>query len=313
MDIHTLDENSTVGSAASLQMQKDSMVSSKKSNVNRRRIPLGSKDQNQQIPSLNRAKTSLNTSAKHEATAPVRKAIGPKKLPVLTKANSSLGFIHRKNEHIEVSKSRPPTTKITPVDARDAGKDKVKLQQLNSDLFENSSGHSSSNIVTDSLLKKSILPKDPVVDLNSTLSSATAQLHASNIINRDINANNVDPVKKTTMKTKFEDRIELPEGIEDVEVETIADRPLPLESYPVDMVPFDDVDLEFFSKPSRTVVTDENRIVYPEVVEAEKELKSMAIGDLQLEFDYENNDDDGEEMDITTVGLSIDDMKDLLD
>ncbi|ABN68328.1 predicted protein [Scheffersomyces stipitis CBS 6054] len=275
------------------------MVSSKKSNVNRRRIPLGSKDQNQQIPSLNRAKTSLNTSAKHEATAPVRKAIGPKKLPVLTKANSSLGFIHRKNEHIEVSKSRPPTTKITP--------------QLNSDLFENSSGHSSSNIVTDSLLKKSILPKDPVVDLNSTLSSATAQLHASNIINRDINANNVDPVKKTTMKTKFEDRIELPEGIEDVEVETIADRPLPLESYPVDMVPFDDVDLEFFSKPSRTVVTDENRIVYPEVVEAEKELKSMAIGDLQLEFDYENNDDDGEEMDITTVGLSIDDMKDLLD
>lgn len=160
-----------------------------------KRVPLAGKDHNQLT--LNKSHTTINS--KGRATPP------------LTKSKSSLGFVHK-------PVVKEPTTILS------AEKSKVVLAQLKKDTLNFSKASRkvqlvNRNLVTDDLIKRELpaLPK-----INSLGVIPKLQY----IPNNDINANNVDPVKK--YKTKIRNEIIIPEHLlEDEFIESIPDRVSP--------------------------------------------------------------------------------------
>ncbi|KAK6458752.1 uncharacterized protein RJT20DRAFT_123814 [Scheffersomyces xylosifermentans] len=361
-------------------------------NVARRRIPLGSKDQNQQVPGLARAKTTLNTptltntnsssqnlenfnafNGKQSINSTInnsnikntnkitnsvsqRRILLPQKAPALSKANSSLGFIHH-NKNINSFNNETPTNNNsnTPTNLKNSTPSWQKLSEWNtksSETFQKrkvpklspldsnilgaerasrSADLSETTNLTDSFQKRAAPPRvdsAPVPDLSSTFSAATATLHASNIVSRDINANNVDPIKKAPKQTPLRglslDKNYIkafgPEedAFPDLPIEFGPPKITPLESYPEGLEPLGEDDLEFFSKPNRTILTKENYYEHPDIKHAES-IMQINESDLnpELSFGFEDDGEDqddgsGMDMELSNVGLSIDEMKDLL-
>ena len=78
---------------------------------------------------------------------------------------------------------------------------------------------------TDSIPKPNIAPKPPLAtSLRDTFSSRTKQLDAVNVIDRDLQRSNVDPIKKVPVESRS---IVVPQDLIDDEtsVETIPQRP----------------------------------------------------------------------------------------
>ncbi|KAK6462921.1 hypothetical protein DFJ63DRAFT_98982 [Scheffersomyces coipomensis] len=263
------------------------------------RVPLGGKSNNQAIPSFDKSHSTLSITDKKNLIRRVPLA----KAPLLSKANSSLGFSHPLKEYKVID---PKLNTYSKID------DKVVLKKLNNELT--SPSLNSVTTFTDEVVKKENLPTHQhIPNITSTLSSNTSKLNSTNRINNDINYNNVDPIKKSHKPS-----LSLPAVFPDY-IETIPQKHAPLPSYPVGMEPLDQQDLDFFSKPSRSEITNENRQDYPELLHNEDQLKFVELNlDSNLSFDsFEQNISDAD-VDLQkdtgmSLGLSTKELEDLLD
>lgn len=285
------------------------------------RVPLGGKDQNKAIPSLLRSQSSLNSGDnKHQ-----RKKILLPKAPSLSKANSSLGFVHRSNPSTGEGSYKLPQNK--------------KLADINDSIFNPDNAQRSKELVqpqdTDSLTKHiTDTPTTPVgsPSLPSTFTPKTKLLDASNISHRDLNRNNVDPIKRDLKKSSkineqkqaeakksFQIHHDLIEDEDSIEYAPAKGPSLPYR--PDDMDPLTETDLEIFSRPNGITLTEENEHEYPEIYQNEMDLNFQEIDlDDPTNFSFEYNDQDieaddkDEEItDTKNIGLNVDELNDLLD
>lgn len=285
------------------------------------RVPLGGKDQNKAIPSLLRSQSSLNSGDnKHQ-----RKKILLPKAPSLSKANSSLGFIHRSNSTVYENSSK--------------GQQKEKLADIGNSIFNPGNAQRAKLLVqphdTDSLTKQVPDITTPVGSplLLSTITPKTKQLDASNIPRRDLNRSNVDPIKRDLKKINKPNEQELQADvkksfhihqdlIEDEDsIEYVPEKQDPLPYIPSDMDALTQADLEIFAKPNVATVTEENEYEYPEIYQNEVDLhfKEINLDDPtnfsfdDIDKDIEAEEVDQETTDIKNIGLNVDELNDLLD
>lgn len=213
------------------------------------RVPLGEKRLQ-----LNRSSTNIKTGDTKRRLAP--------HMPTLSRANSSLGFTHRKDEN-DAEKEATETKNA---------KEEMLLELSSIPVLTRK--RPLEEDVTDSLPKR---VRESLPPLNQTIESTTSEktktLHASNIVNRDLHVNNVDPVKRTKTKLPLRESTD--------EVETIPDHPEVEPYVPNGIEPIED--WGFFAKGG-----------------------SSRDGPL-LKAPIENVDFDEE------VGLTNDELKDLLD
>ncbi|ODV81573.1 uncharacterized protein CANTADRAFT_19202 [Suhomyces tanzawaensis NRRL Y-17324] len=284
------------------------------------RVPLGGKDLNMLAPGLSRSQSTLNTKN-------VRPKVFLPKPPVLSKANSSLGFTHTSTNF---TKPAVAVAHEAPVDTRPT------LKFTNDTQLGPEKANRLVNLIpdtpTDDLVKQAsehLLPDSQA--LSSTLTAKTKTLHASNIYIHDINYNNVDPVKKlkrsssssmdsgTNKAQKFStDRLEKfnQELIEnDYSLEYVPKEESPIPYVPLGMESLDNDDLNFFSKPH---LTKSSHSTF-EQLDNGVMLKDL---DTSLSFGYEEEvSNDGlnyPKVPETTgedeqLGLSVDELHDLLD
>lgn len=203
------------------------------------RVPLGSKDRRQ--PLLQKSQSSLNTLER------------PSK-PQLTKSNLALGVTEglekyeSRPEQFHVEQKFPEVSGLNAFDGQQLiPKDNVPVDDLThvapqrtvisaenaaTTPLSTSVRHNvmltpdSHNVsYTDSIPKPNITPKPPLATaLRDTFSSRTKQLDAVNVIDRDLQRSNVDPVKKIPVESRS---IVVPQELIDDEssVETIPQRP----------------------------------------------------------------------------------------
>ena len=202
------------------------------------RVPLGSKDRRQ--PLLQKSQSSLNTLDR------------PSK-PQLTKSNLVLGVTEglKKYEsrpeqlHVEqkaffpevsglnafeghqlIPKDNVPVDVLTQV-APEISAENAVTTPLSTSVLQNAmlTPDSHDFSYTDSIPKPNIAPKPPLAtSLRDTFSSRTKQLDAVNVIDRDLQRSNVDPIKKVPVESRS---IVVPQDLIDDEtsVETIPQRP----------------------------------------------------------------------------------------
>lgn len=283
------------------------------------RVPLGGKDQNKAIPSLQRSQSSLHDNKQQ------RKKILLPKAPSLSKANSSLGFIHRSNR-----------VQNDPLEKREQ---KDKLTNINSSIFNPDNAQRSKTLVqphdTDSLVKHDLDNLNAFVSspLNTTITPHTKQLDASNIPRRDLNRGNVDPIKrdfkqqrkkddvlesKPDFKKLFEIHEDLIENEDSIEYVPHQEPQIPY--HPHDVEPLDETDLEVFTKPNRITLTKDNEHEYSEILKNEMDLNFEEINlddPRNFSFNYDENEIDAynkEEIpDTDEVGLNANELDELLD
>lgn len=287
----------------------------------RTRIPLGGKDQNKAFPSLQRSQSNINQST-HLKSTPFslnrnvniniqpsqvqskpkfqdrRKVLIPK-VPTLRKANSSLGFVHHQKNALSERL--------------------LKIKQANplkNDLFGKVQQSTST---TDSLTKKTTHQLPSISNLKSTISLKTNSLNASNINNRDLYRNDVDPIKKIRGVAT---RIIIPQHLIDDEnsIEIVPQKEPALPYKPFDMDSLSEDDLQAFSNSNPPKETKENKYEYPEIHQNEIKLKFEEIDlDNELIFDHEeineieNSVDLKDQPKLESVGLTVDELNDLLD
>lgn len=277
-----VDENARISSkraAGSLSAQPDK----------RARIPLGGKDQNTSIPSLHRSKSLLQSGAAVNQNRLRQPGPALARQPILRKSNSSLGFTLTKSS---LASSNPPVAaRVKPkssgksLPAEDAARQKELVPRF----------------TTDTLRKPIHTPHAPLgLSLNDTLSDKTTVLHARNLsleMHHD-----VDPVKrgKGQLEAVLGQELLLDRLAEEDTVEVVAQRDVPVEPY----VPFDDValrklDLDFLSTGYRA---------RPPAAVAEPEW-----ADSEEEFAEENERLQGELEHSGPVGLSADDLNQMLE
>jgi hypothetical protein len=295
------------------------------------RVPLEGKDQNKLT--LNKSQSSLNVPTTD--TLQKRKVLMPK-VPTLTKATSTLGFIHKQGPTIPKQPiSYMPTEKLSLQD--------LKTDDLNSQLAERSADLIEKHKITDNLQKnESEEIREKIADLPSTITPQTNTLHASNIITHDVNINNVDPVKKSPKrgpvsqgfqanKTKKLSAYDSAKQFavcqelinNDYEIEYVPKKATPLPYTPADIEPLDQSDYEFFSKPTRNVQETSHN---PDIHQNELDLKFEEIDlDKILMYDFETEENktfaidenefplDVDAADIKEIGLSVEELEDLLD
>lgn len=269
----------------------------------RQRVPLGGKDQNAAFPTLQRSQTAQTLGSGLSFPVQRKKVLLPR-APSLTKANSSLGIVHQRS----LVQPQPLVDRWTPVL-------RPKVSPFNNSLLHKKNEPRTS---TDSLVRvidhtKTYSPAE-VPTLQSTFSRNVDSLHSRNRISRDINAGNVDPVKKAHAAVRRKPVLEIPQAlIDDPEsVELVPEVPLPLPYHPVDMEPSTASDLELFSHPHKFTVTQENEYEFPEIHQNEVKLRFREIDpDSLLDFEEEGNDD--MDVDSSHVGLNQDELNALLD
>ncbi|CAN3376099.1 hypothetical protein DIURU_001950 [Diutina rugosa] len=155
-----------------------------------KRLALNAKDPNQIRSSLLRAKSTLTEGAPESKSLSSRLPLNNlegttvRAPPILTKANSTLGFIHKPD--ISVRKS------VT--------KRSLKLRKLKHDYIGAVKAYRGrelvpENSVSDDLVKRLFPPKSPVGPLEHT--ERTKQLHSSNI--QTSKENHGDPIKRNVM------------------------------------------------------------------------------------------------------------------
>lgn len=241
----------------------------------RARVPLGGKDLNKAFPTLQRSQSSIPHNI------PLRQAPVLARLPVLGKSNSSLGFTHKPAAVVappSFQHTNPHKNSIFPSESAHRGKELVP------------------RLTTDSIKKTDGRPLPPSASLASTFSNNTRALHASNVESRELFPS-VDPVKHSKGYKELLERLaEDPESIEHV---SQRDLPLRLES-PVDVPFLEDEDLDFIRTGVRNV-------------------ESPLTADITIDFDLEDeygvqNKELAEELETRgPVGLSAQDLDDLLD
>lgn len=285
------------------------------------RVPLGGKDQNKAIPSLLRSQSSLNAGENKQQ----RKKILLPKAPSLSKANSSLGFVHRSNPSTGESSYKPQ-------------QNNKKLADINKSIFNLDNAQRSKELVqpqdTDSL-KKHITdaPTTPIgsPSLPSTITPKTQLLDASNIPHRDLNRNNVDPIKRdikksikiseqnqqAEIKKSFQIHQDLIEDEDSIEYAPIKGPSVPYR--PDDMDSLTETDLELFSKPNGITLTEQNEHEYPEIYKNEMDLNFQEINlddPRNFSFEYDEQGIEADEKvdeDTKNIGLNVDELNDLLD
>lgn len=284
------------------------------------RVPLGGKDQNKAVPSLLRSQSSLNAGDNKQQ----RKKILLPKAPSLSKANSSLGFVHRSNLSTSEGSYKPQQNK--------------KLADINNSIFNPNNAQRSQELVqpqdTDSLTKNiTDTPTTPVgsPSLLSTITPKTQLLDASNISHRDLNRNNVDPIKRNIKKSNkineqnkqadikksFQIHQDLIEDEESIEYVPAKGPSIPYK--PSDMDSLTETDLELFSKPNGITLTEQNEHEYPEIYKNEMDLNFQEINlddPKNFSFEYDDQDieaDDKVDEDTKNIGLNVDELNDLLD
>lgn len=284
------------------------------------RVPLGGKDQNKAVPSLLRSQSSLNAGDNKQQ----RKKILLPKAPSLSKANSSLGFVHRSNLSTSEGSYKPQQNK--------------KLANINKSIFNPDNAQRSQELVqpqdTDSLTKNiTDAPTTPVgsPSLPSTITPKTQLLDASNISHRDLNRNNVDPIKRNIKKSNkineqnkqadikksFQIHQDLIEDEESIEYVPVKGPSIPYK--PSDMDSLTETDLELFSKPNGITLTEQNEHEYPEIYKNEMDLNFQEINlddPKNFSFEYDDQDieaDDKVDEDTKNIGLNVDELNDLLD
>ena len=293
------------------------------------RVPLEGKDQNKLT--LNKSQSSLNVPTTD--TLQKRKVLMPK-VPTLTKATSTLGFIHKQGPTPKQPISYVPTEKLSLQD--------LKTDDLNSQLAERSADLIEKYKITDNLQKnESDGITEQISHLPSTITPQTNSLHASNIITHDVNINNVDPVKKSPKRGPLSQGIQANKTKKlsaydstkklavcqelisnDYEIEYVPKKATPLPYTPVDIEPLDQSDYEFFSNPTRNVQETQS----PDIHQNELDLKFEEIDlDKSLMFDFETEENktftidekefplDVDAADIKEIGLSVEELEDLLD
>ncbi|EGW31932.1 uncharacterized protein SPAPADRAFT_61034 [Spathaspora passalidarum NRRL Y-27907] len=300
------------------------------------RIPLGGKNQNSNQFSLNRSQSSLG-----QKVPLARDTFRP---PSLVKSNSSLGFIpppSASSHQITVQRdvpeihSKQPVQQIKPLGQKSeivtqakpslpeikpqqsSQNKRVLLQPVKDDLAVKKPKLESTTR-TDSLVKPQPIERQPLATtLEQTFSANTAKLHASNIIEDDINRNNVDPVKKQPVNTRsglkafpFGDEVEITPSVREFNPQ-----------YPIE--PLSETDLQFFSTPNTS------RSEFPEYNQHEMILNA-GIPDVSLDMSFESDDSNIEHHDVnlgrieivdnvnnfdedSELGLSIADLHTLLD
>lgn len=274
------------------------------------RIPLGGKNLNSNsgFPStLQKSKSTLQSDFKVQ-----RKKILLPKAPALSKANSSLGFIHRP---IENQPNPPKKQQPQKLDTKD-----LKASRFFHHQFSQRSKNLTGETETDSLVKKQIhqnLP--PIGNLKDTLSENTSELHASNIPSQEIVG---DPLKGQTKPKSHMLRDSLIDELaEDPNsIETLPPHKQQRPYTPIGMEPFSKDDLDFFSQPSRLSVTEDNHYEYEEIHKNEMRLKFKEIDlenpknfGFQEEEEEEVNAKEKDQADDLEVGLTTQELNDLLD
>lgn len=278
------DENSRVLSTKDSVNKPQQPQSQQQKGFATRRIPLGGKNHNSNNLSLNRSQSSLNSKLPVQSFSNARP-------PTLAKSNSSLGFSAplqqlQEQQHIppiiHQEEQQPPAKKILLESLKDEGE--LHMETSMPDSF------------SDCLTKNSppVLPS--IENLESTLTTET-NLHASNVINDDINRNNVDPVKREARLNNIDRLVEShwQEPIETI-LESTNQVRLNLDS-------LNESELQFFSTPNDSFELNGNGQVF-----------EQADKSFELDFDDESNvadvaiiHDADEE-----IGLTNEDLNNLL-
>ncbi|CAK7897928.1 hypothetical protein CAAN1_15S03004 [[Candida] anglica] len=280
------------------------------------RVPLGGKDSNRAVPSLHRS----HSNSLEKSTQPQRKRILLPRggAPSLTKASSSLGFVHR------------PTTNLTG----SAGGKSLKLQnskatsQLHSQ-FASRSKQLIDTPQTDTLVKSGPSTPSPshspMANLDDTFSPQTMQLHGSNIP-RPFRSTG-DPQKRSKMTPPHLNDPLHAQILDDLSsdpssVESIPERQ-PVISKPYSLEPLSEEDLDFFALPNRLTVAQDESNEYEEIIhknEMDLKFREIDLDDPQ-NFNFEDlrpvvSEPTGEEElvpELQGVGLSVDELNDLID
>lgn len=308
---------------------KDSRSLSSSSKLTR--IPLGGKSQNG-LFTLNRSQSSLTNKLSLET----RQATALFQPPNLVKSNSTLGFgqskpiVHTDIQHaFQMPLLQQTQQQLKQKEENElnlisrATKKRVRLEPLNEDLsYERVKRMRVDDLsnVTDSLLKQAIRGGLPVPDLPLTYSRITNQLHVSNRIEiADVNKNNVDPIKRTLHNKPIFTDAQLDRDIEYVPAvrETVK-------NYPIE--PLNEEDLLFFSTPNKVRVVEQGECELSDTAQ-DNDIPEASAADLSIDMDFDdtmsNNPTSqriqrfvpGEEEALKEeeLGLSIDELKDLLD
>ncbi|RCK65011.1 hypothetical protein Cantr_00976 [Candida viswanathii] len=272
------DENARVLST------KDSGNKQQQKSFANRRVPLGGKNHNSNNLVLNRSQSSLNSKI------PVQPFNKP---PTLTKSNSSLGFSAPLLQQLQEQQQVPPTIH----QEEQPPTKKMMLESLKDEVVL---GRESSmpDSFTDCLSKKDTPLLSPTVSLSNTFSTNTDRLHASNIIQDDINRNNVDPVKKQQHKQRDIDALVASHWQDPIE--TIPESTIPVK-YNLD--PLSESDLQFFSTPNESFDLNDNAHKF---AQADKSFE-LDFGDDSSAGDVAIIHDSNEE-----IGLDNEDLNNLL-
>lgn len=260
------------------------------SDIKRARIPLGGKDQNTAIPSLQRSKSLLQSAPKTASQTRLRQP-GPAlaRKPGLQKSNSSLGFTLTKNSlavyNPPVAAKAKPKSSGKSLPAEDAARPKDLVPRF----------------TTDDLRKPLHTPQPPLgVSLQDTISGQTALLHASHLPAET--RHDVDPVKRSRgqLEAVMQRELLLDRLAEEDSVEVVAQRDVPVAPY----VPFDDLplrkeDVEFLHSGRRS--RPHAAVPEPEWTDSEEE---FADENQRLERELERSG---------PVGLSAEELNLMLD
>lgn len=213
----------------------------------RLRVPLAGKDQNSGFPALQRSKSSVAQNALQDSAQRTLRPLSASltRQPTLAKSNSSLGFTHR------------PLSASLGNQIRNADPHK-------NNIFPSAEAHRPNDLVprfsTDLIKKSDRMHLPPLgTNLRDTFSASTHNLHASNVVGRDIYKFPGDPFKRA----KDADNRELIERLanDPDSIEHVAQRDVPQPRHvPVGLVPLLDEDLEFIRTGTRnkayTLVSD---------------------------------------------------------
>ncbi|CCE86825.1 Piso0_005339 [Millerozyma farinosa CBS 7064] len=283
------------------------------------RVPLGGKDQNKAVPSLQKSHSSINSGAdKTKRTKVLSRPL------TLTKAKSSLGFMYNDNL---------PSTEPKIRNNKQEKQEKQVLvppgDTLNAKHADRLSDLQSSND-TDNLIKSQsrvpTVPQGEHINLNDTITSKTKALDVSNVPDGD-ELRFLEPIKKNRSKSIVQekllqmsslvDKVKVPSSLVDdpSSIETVYPRNTKTINIPDDLDLFDIDDETATDRPKN----DETKSV---LLESSNDLTDVPSPDLgMLKLDQSMSFDDSD--DLVTQGTHPDhidagsqlgiDEKDLID
>lgn len=275
------------------------------------RVPLGGKDQNIAVPSLQRSQSSTHSFGDSKSQV---KRLHVNKAPGISRSNSSLGFVYRQDElrTDKVNKSKHHELEFTNgalLDPHEADRaiDLVRPED------------------TDDLQKQDVVNPENVLNLLSTITERTEVLNARHLpITRDAKIN-VDPLKnsyrnktsaqKTSLLDKSNGLIEkLAEDEDSIEIVPKKRQHLPYTPLGFELITQDELATFIGRKTSmeetNDVLNDPNDITS----------EHFSKEDIDLDFDYDNvpelperNNETRKSICDDEIGLSTSDLNALLD